>query len=92
MTITEMIEKVEKLVDEVKYYGQIPTLETVEDLLVCLKEVESWLENQECDSCGDQFNEGISRAKLLVTEKVLRNTALKTRGEMIEAVEKLEME
>lgn len=85
-------------IDRIKYYDRKPTPEEVatalENMIDFLEELKrdvyrpEIIENEE----ANVRDVGFKHAKILVIHKVLENKELKTRDEMIAAVDKLEVE
>lgn len=88
MRLAHLIKKLDEMHDQVKYHGAI--IPNVPDFLQGLSdELRSigWDEVYEAKAIGAE--RGFNHARKLVDRLILKNATLKTRGEMIAALENL---
>ena len=90
MSIREIITMLQEKLVRFKYYGdQWLDKEAFEQLIKDLSEIETHMYDDHNLALEREL--GFIEAKRLVLQDVLENEELKTRGEMIEAVNKLEL-
>lgn len=92
----ELIEKLESKCDRLRYYNEElgNPVDFIMDLVTTLRNVEEY-QHDDCmtqDDVDVWKEESWRECKHAVIKEVLQNAKLKTRGEMIEAVEELERE
>lgn len=99
--LTGLIEKVKERIDKIKYYNGVMEnpLEFLEELERELEDIDSMLPDENCIYDEDDLEDskelgkriGYEQAMSLVVKNVLQNAKLKSRGDMIDAVERLEL-
>lgn len=86
----ELINTLQARIDRIKYYGdEVDVSETLEEVIKEIDDVAEAYEFTQSD-LDDAIDQGFERAKERIIEEILENASLKKRGEMIDAVKRIE--